>query len=217
MWTTIADLADRLETSRRTVERAIDGDGVVEGPFGPVTITARPVEPADFDALKITRKTTRLVCVVDGQIEREIDARVSSVIDGGGSAEETLRWLEDVRTGREKRVYFASTGEKHTAEFSESARLTAGWQAQKIREYLDERDRNYLPRTDVAHAFAAVGVLFRDRMQSIPSRLADKLTGLRDVTQLRHRLAEAIDEVLFEVADAGERELASLLEGEGDE
>ena len=214
MWTTIADLAESLGVSRRSLERALDADGSIDTPAGPVRVQQRPATAEDYDTLGITRRTTRLVSVVGDDVEREIDRAYDDVVNGVRTAEDRLRWLDDIATGKARRVIFTSKGEKFdNEEFSESARLTANWQAQKIQEYIDERDRNYLHRMDVANAFAAVGSLFRDRMQSIPARLADKLSGIRSVADIRARLAEAIDEILLEVADAGERELAALLEG----
>lgn len=141
-----------------------------------------------------------------------IDGAVAAAYGGTGSPESTLNWLERVRRGEVKEEKLSGGNSKPIlVPASLRARTKAAVEAEKLRQFLDERERNYIPKHDVADALVTVGTLVRNRMQAVPSRLADEVAIAEDTNEIRKILARSIDDILRELGDAVEGELAELV------
>jgi hypothetical protein len=205
-WMTLTDLAAHIGCSRRTVERALDADGVV----GAHRLESRAVTAADL-AAGVHPKTSRLARVAR-QDATDIASRVDDAMSEHGSAEDTLEWLERIRAGEETCTVFTAKGEKFDDEpWPHAARSQAGKEAQRLREFLDERERAYIPRDIVSDALVSLAALLAARLSALPPRMADRLVGAETVSQMRERLKEAIDEVRAELGDEAERRLTEVL------
>lgn len=201
MWVTIAEMADRLGCSRRSVERALSHESVVEG----VRLEERPVTEADFDRPGVTRRTSRLV--------RLVTLRESP--RGDGSTEETIEWLDSVGRGEVQDTQArGGDGGRVYADADLDVRMKARMNAEKLRMELAERERNYLPREKAVELLRYLGGILDGRTDGIAQCLADTIIGVRNGNEARTRLSEAIDGILNELGDEVENEVRDLIEKE---
>lgn len=209
VWMTIKELAAQLGCSRRSVERALDDDGVLDG----VQVEQRPATDEDY-ARGVTRRTSRLVRIVEDECD-EIERLTEEGLSLTGSTARTIARLERIYTGEEKRTVFTSKGDKFDDQpWSETAQLNAMMNAEKLRQYLDERERNFIPRELVADVLVSLASMLAGRLDALPARLADRVAVGMSVPEIRERLGAAIDEIRTELGDEAERHLQQMLGSE---
>lgn len=224
---TTTALADHQGVSKHTVYRALDDD---EPALAGYPLEVREATEEDYEELDITRRTKRLVRLVtpgpsvdgdtDEDVERElgeeIESRAHHARDDLGSTRETIKWLEGIKNGSVKyEKAMAGAGKPRLMTFPPEAQFRAAKEAEQLRQWLDERERNFIPRGEVANALVSTATLLRDRMQAVPSRLADTLSSDMTVGQIRSELSDSIDAILHELGDEVERHLEDLMEAEG--
>lgn len=188
---TISDAAAELGVSRRALDHALAGDGVVKGH----EVEEIPATPELLERLGLSKRTKRLV-------RMKAAAAPLPVFTGEGSRERTLQRLEE----------FA-----HGTDGSLKMRMDALVEADKLRRELDERARLYIERGTVAASLVLVGNTIQQRLLAMPPRFAGELLAFNDIGELRARFAELIDETLEEMGDAVQNELAELLGDEASE
>lgn len=129
-----------------------------------------------------------------------------------GSLRESLKRLVAISRGEAKGFRVTGgdgVGREEPPSIAEMSQATE--RAERLRQRLEDLECLYLERATVANALASLGSLFRDRMQSIPSRLADQVAAATTTEEVRKLLTDAIDEVLAEVAAAAKKTMTDVL------
>lgn len=219
-WVTISELSEMYGWSRRHIHRALKGDVEIDG----VEIEARPVEEADFEVMDITRRTKQLVRAhgpgpsglsdedISEVTEDAIEEAVASARNGNASMRAAIAWLNRVADGKEfYEKMSGGSGASMELPFPPDTQLRARYKAVQLQQELDERERSYIPRDEVANALVSVGSLLHDRMQAVPSRLADTLSATSGASDIRKTLKWAVDDILTELGNETERHLEDLL------
>lgn len=206
-WQTITALARTLEVSRRTLVRALERGEEIDG----LRVESRPRTDEDLTLPGVNRGTTEVARVVPDAAETEEDDDWHDD-DAYGSLHESLRRLVAISRG-EVTGFRASGGngggDQEPPSIAEMSQATE--RAEKLRQRLEELDSLYLPQDRVANALASLGALFRERLQAIPSRIADRVAAAEGSADVRSIIGSEVDEVLMEVADAADQCLRTVL------
>jgi hypothetical protein len=236
-WTTKARLAADLEISRRTLDRHLESGEPIETGLGElVELVERAPTAAEY-ADGLAKQTKSLVCAVkcgenapnSPEIEPETPSKqpetppdgvtpdpeqaARDALDGHGSAEETLVWLERIRRGEETRTYATAKGELVTGEYSDMAQLRAAKDAQALRDHIADRDRHYIPREAVANAVVGLCAMLGGRLEALPARLAGRVAASSSIGEIREALTTEIDTIRDELGGEAERHLVDMLGG----
>lgn len=206
-WTTVTALARELGVSRAKLVRAIEEDSEIEG----WRVESRPTTPADLELDGVTLRTKEVVRVVDDEPETGDGWHEDE--GSYGSLRESLQRLVAISRGKVEGFRAAGGdggGSMEPASISEMSQATE--RAEKLRQRLEELDNLYIDAATVANALASLGALFRDRMQAVPSRIADKVAAAVTTEEVRELLTAAVDEVLMEMAAATKQRMTEVLD-----